>query len=101
MPAVAIAPKLNYCLITSKVVRIPDLANKKYGLLLSDPRIGAQQPVNTFKLLPCGRIIFYNSKVSPPDVASLSPLSVGDLGGLSDKPGTADDIKSRAVPLGL
>lgn len=38
--------------------------------------------MNTFKLLPCGRFIFYNSFPKPPDAVVSSPEKMGTVGGL-------------------
>jgi len=57
--------------------------------------------VNHFKLLPCGRIIFYNSKVPPTPIASLPELQCQDKGRLSHAEAQAIAPENPAVHLGL
>jgi len=40
--------------------------------------------MNRFKLLPCGRIIFYNARMPAPDIASQTPISAGVVGGIPE-----------------
>jgi len=40
--------------------------------------------MNRFKLLPCGRIIFYNARMPAPDIASQAPISAGVVGGIPE-----------------
>jgi len=57
--------------------------------------------VNTFKLLPCGRIIFYNSQAVSPDIASPHSLSARGNRAFSHAHSTNDCQETGAVPLGL
>lgn len=57
--------------------------------------------MNSFKLLPCGRIIFYNSSAVGPDIASFPDNSAVGVGAISSPNSTEELEEDVAVNLGL
>lgn len=56
--------------------------------------------MNRFKLLPCGRIIFYFSRLSPLSVASFPDIQCQEDQGFSSEDSTNRSDESKAVHLG-
>lgn len=77
------------------------MQNEKMGLPSMTYALGLADPMNSFKLLPCGRIVFYYSKPVP--VVTTCNVGLTECSRDGDVPNSdgVPELEKTAVPLGL